>query len=127
MVKVKMNYKKITIQQMVDYVLKYDNTQEAKDMLNSFVTEEPKNTKLVPVFDEEGNAVMYTNKKGERKQKMKRVAVGKETRQGYKILESKKAFYNRYSDKIEFENPPIKTKEVENDKIKKALAMLNEN
>ena len=127
MAKVKMNYKKITIEQMVDYVLNYDNTQEAKDMFNSFGTVEPLKTKLEPVFDDDGKPVMFTNKKGERKQRMKRVGVGKETKEGYNILASKKAFYERYADKIEFENPPIKTKEVEKDKIKKALAKLNEN
>lgn len=124
--KITMNYKKITINDMVMYIIEYDNTPEAKEFIKGFYEEKAAKTRNVNVLDDEGKPVTYIGKDGKTKIKKKKVAVGKTTKPVYNILKAKKAFYERYKDVIDFENPPIKTKEKDiTDKIASALALLD--
>lgn len=124
--KVTMNYKKITVNEMVMYIKEHDNTPEAKEFIKGFYEDKPAKTKSVNVLDDEGKPVTYIGKDGKTKIRKKKVAVGKATKPVYNVLKAKKGFYERYKDVIEFENPPIKTKEAsEEDKIKSALALLD--
>ena len=123
---VKMNYKKITVKDMVLYIKENDNTEEAKEFINSFYEEKPKKTRNVNLLDDEGKPITYIGKDGKTKIRKKKVAVSKETKQVYNVLKAKKEFYKRYKEVIDFENPPIRTKEkVEVNKIASALALLD--
>lgn len=124
MAKVKMDYKKITVDDMVQYVLKYDNTKEAKDFLKSFYEKKAKKYKLVLKLDEDGNPIRYIGKDGKEKFRKEKQAIGSDKTEVYNVLKAKKGFYERYKDDIEFEQPPVKTKEQEKDKVAKALSLL---
>lgn len=124
--KVTMNYKKITINDMVMYIKEYDNTEEAKAFIKGFYEDKPEKTRSVNVLDADRKPVTYIGKDGKTKIKKKKVAVGKATKPVYNVLKAKKAFYERYKETIDFENPPIKTKgKAETDKIASALALLD--
>ncbi len=124
--KVTMNYKKITVNDMVMYIKENDNTEEAKVFIKGFYEDKPEKTRSVNVLDEDGKPVTYIGKDGKTKIKKKKVAVGKATKPVYNVLKAKKGFYERYKDVIDFENPPIKTKETAAaDKIASALALLD--
>ena len=124
MAKEKMNYKKMTVDDMVEYILKYDNTAEAKEFINGFYEKKPAKVKLVLKLDNDGKPIEYINKASKKTYKKERIADGKGEKDVYNVLKAKVAFYNRYKDDIDFENPPIKTKDNSNDKIKNALAKL---
>ena len=124
MAKVKMDYKKITVDDMVKYILEKDNTKEAADFIKGFYEEKPKKTKLVLKLDDNGEPIKYIGKDNKEKFKKEKVAAGTETTKVYNVLKAKKAFYERYKDDIEFSKPPVKTKKVETDKVAKALALL---
>ena len=124
--KVTMNYKTMTVDDMVLYIKENDNTEEAKTFIKSFYEDKPAKTKSVNILDDEGKPVINISKDGKQKIKKKKVAVGTATKPVYNILKAKKGFYERYKDAIEFENPPIKTKEkAETNKVKNALALLD--
>ena len=123
---VKMDYKKITVKDMVLYIKEYDNTEASKEFITGFYEEKKKKTRNVAKLDEEGKPITYIGKDGKTKIRKKKVAVSKETKPVYNVLKAKKAFYERYREVIDFENPPVKTKEkVEMDKIASALALLD--
>ncbi len=120
--KVVFDYKKLTIDDMVDYILQNDPTKEAVAFINSFYEKKPAKVKRVPVFNEDGSPVMIKNKKGEEIQKKEQKPIGKEMKDSYNILKAKSGFYERYKDVIKFENAP-KGKKV--DKVASALARLS--
>ena len=123
---VKMDYKKITVKDMVLYIKENDNTEASKEFITGFYEEKPKKTRNVAKLDEEGKPITYIGKDGRTKIRKKKVAVSKETKPVYNVLKAKKAFYERYKEVIDFENPPVKTKEkVEMDKIASALSLLD--
>lgn len=123
--KIKMNYKKITLEEMVLFIRDNDK-EEGTKFIKGFYEKEPAKTKLVNVLDAEGKPETYINKKGKTAIRKKRVAVGAETKEVYNVLKAKRAFYDRYKDKIEFENAPKeKAEEKKDDKIKSALSLLD--
>ena len=124
--KITMDYRKMSIEDMVLYIRDYDPTEKSKEFIRGFYEEKPKNTKSVNKLDATGKPVTYVDKKGRIKIRKQKVAVGNETKQVYNILKAKKGFYNRYKDVIEFKNPPKdKKKENKSTKIEKALALLD--
>jgi hypothetical protein len=120
---VTLDYKKLTIDDMVDYIINYDKTPEAVAFIKSFYEEKPANVERVGKVDSNGKPVMITNKKGEKVQKKETRAIGTETKQVYNILRAKSEFYKRYKNVIRFENAP---KEKKTDSISKALSRLDE-
>ena len=126
MAKATMDYKKITIEDMVNYIKESDNTPEAKAFIKGFYEEKPAKTKTVNKLDAEGKPITYIGKDGKLKIKKERVAVGKATKPVYNVLKAKKGFYERYKDKIDFTNAPVKAKaDAKENKIEKALALLD--
>ena len=121
-VKVQLDYKKITIDDMVDYIVKYDPTKEAVDFIKSFYEEKPAKVERVGAVNEKGEPIMIKNKKGEMVQKKVERAIGEEKKQVYNILKAKSDFYKRYKNDIEFLNAP---KEKKTDSISKALSKLD--
>ena len=124
--KITMNYKKITVEDMVKYIKEYDNTDEAKEFIKGFYEDKPAKYANVSKVDADGKPITYIGKDGKLKIKKEKVAVGKETKKVYNVLKAKKGFYDRYKDAIEFENPPVKSKEaVATNKVADALALLD--
>lgn len=125
MSKTKIDYKKMTVDDMVNYILEKDNTKESAKFIKGFYEDKPKDTKLVVKKDSNGNPITYIDKNGKEKYRKVRVATTKETKKVYNVLAAKVAFYEKYKDDIEFINAPEKKKKDEpNDKIASALARL---
>ncbi len=119
--KIEIDYKTMSIDDMVDYIIECDHTDEAVKFIKGFYEKKPAKVKRVPKFDDDGKPVMVKNKKGEEIQKKVEMPIGKETKEVYNILRAKSAFYERYKDKVDFKNAP---KEKKVDKIASALARL---
>ena len=123
--KIKMNYKELTLEQMVLFI-KENDKEEGTKFIKSFYEKAPEKTALVNVLDAEGKPLTYINKKGKVAIKKKRIAVGDKTKEVYNILKAKSAFFDRYKDKIDFINAPkAKKEETKEDKVKSALSLLD--
>lgn len=102
-----MNYKTLTIPQMMDYIKANHNTKAAKSAFAAAAIKEQKEQVTVDVLDEDGNPVKYVDKSGKEKTKKKRV-----DKKGGKMVKvkdtfaAKQYFYSTYKDEIEFENAP---------------------
>lgn len=104
---VKMDYKKLTLEEMMTYIKTYHNDDESKKAFAAVAIKEQKEQKVVDAVDEEGNVITYINKKGEEKRKKQRV--DKEDGKMIKakdIFSAKSYFYKTYKSEIEFENAP---------------------
>lgn len=120
--KVTMNYNKLTIEQMVDYVI--ENDVKDKIDLTAFYEEKAKKV-AVGVFDAENKPVMITTRGGKLQQKKKMVEVSGAKHKVYNILKAKRAFYDAFANDIEWTNAPkAKKAETKNDKIANALSRL---
>lgn len=107
MAKVQLDYKKLTIPQMMDYIKTYHNDKDSKAAFAAVAIKEQKEQKTVDVLDEAGNAVTYTDKNG--KVKVKKQRVDKEDGKTLKVKDTfgaKIYFYKTYKDEIDFENAP---------------------
>jgi len=105
--KVKLDYKKLTIAQMMDYIKTYHNDKDSKSAFAAVAIKEQKEQKTIDVLDDEGNPVTYTDDKGKVRNKKKRV--DKENGKMVKVKDTfgaKAYFYRTYKDEIEFENAP---------------------
>lgn len=102
-----MDYKKLTIPQMVDFIKTYHNDPDSKAQFKKVAVKEQKEQKVVDVLDENGNPITYTDKNGKVKNKKQRVdkpdgkmVVVKDT------FAAKSYFYKTYKNEIEFDNAP---------------------
>lgn len=120
MAKAKFDYRKITLEQMVHYVI--DNEKKDVIDLNSFMTE-TEEYKLVNVIDAEGKPQTYIGKDGKIKIKKKQVKTGVKT-QKYNFLKAKQEFYKCFKDDIEWINPPKAKTEKDEKKATDILALL---
>lgn len=114
MAKVKLDYKKLTMEQMMDYIKTYHNDAESKAAFKAVAVKEQKEQKTVVVLDENGNPIIYTDKKGKEQKKKQRV--DKPDGKMIKVKDTfaaKNFFFNAYKDEIDFENAP-KVKEADN-------------
>lgn len=105
--KVKLDYKKLTIAQMMDYIKENHNDKASKAAFAAVAIKEQKEQKTVDVLDEDGNPVTYVDKSG--KVKVKKQRVDKEDGKMVKVKDTfaaKAYFYKTYKDEIEFENAP---------------------
>ena len=103
----KMNYKTLTIAEMMDYIKANHNTKASKAAFAKAAIKEQKEQVTVDVLDEDGNPVKYVDKSGKEKTKKKRV--DKEDGKLVKVKDTfaaKQYFYNTYKDEIKFENAP---------------------
>ena len=103
----KLDYKKLTIAQMMDYIKEFHNDKASKAAFAAVAIKEQKEQKTVDVLDESGNPVTYTDDKGKVRTKKKRV--DKEDGKMVKVKDTfgaKAYFYKTYKDEIEFENAP---------------------
>lgn len=105
--KVKLDYKKLTIAQMMDYIKTYHNDKDSKAAFAAVAVKEQKEQKTVDVLDADGNPVTYEDKSG--KVKVKKQRVDKEDGKMVKVKDTfaaKSYFYKTYKSEIEFENAP---------------------
>lgn len=103
----KLDYKTLTLKQMMDYIEANHNDAPSKKAFASVAIKEQKEQITVDVLDEEGNPVTYTDKKGNVKTKKKRV--DKPDGKMVKVKDvfgAKNYFFTTYKDEIEFENAP---------------------
>lgn len=115
------DYKKLTLEQMVDYVI--DNDKTDKIDLNSFM-EEKNEYELVSVYEADGKPKMYVGKDGKTRIKKQQKSTGKKVMR-YNFLKAKKAFYKAFELDIEWINPPVSTKTEKPKKATDILAKLN--
>lgn len=107
MAKEKMNYKKLTIAQMMDYIKANHNDADSKAAFAAVAIKEQKEQKTVDVLDADGNKVTYVDKAG--KTKVKKQRIDKEDGKMIKVKDTfaaKNYFYKTYKDEIDFENAP---------------------
>ena len=105
--KVKLDYKKLTMAQMMDYIKTYHNDKDSKAAFKAVAIKEQKEQKTVDVLDEAGNPVKYVDKAG--KEKVKKQRVDKPDGKMVKVKDTfaaKTFFYNAYKNEIDFENAP---------------------
>jgi len=103
----KLDYKKLTIPQMMDYIKEFHNDKASKAAFAAVAIKEQKEQKTIDVLDDNGNPVTYTDDKGKVRTKKKRV--DKENGKMVKVKDTfgaKAYFYKTYKDEIEFENAP---------------------
>ena len=103
----KLDYKKLTIPQMMDYIKEFHNDKASKAAFAAVAIKEQKEQKTIDVLDDNGNPVTYTDDKGKVRNKKKRV--DKENGKMVKVKDTfgaKAYFYKTYKDEIEFENAP---------------------
>ena len=103
----KLDYKKLTIPQMMDYIKEFHNDKASKAAFAAVAIKEQKEQKTIDVLDEDGNPITYTDDKGKVRNKKKRV--DKENGKMVKVKDTfgaKAYFYKTYKDEIEFENAP---------------------
>lgn len=103
----KLDYKTLTLQQMVDYIEENHNDAKSKKAFASVAIREQKEQITRNVLDEKGNPIPYTDKKG--KQKFKKERVDKPDGKMVKVKDvfgAKRYFFDTYKDEIEFENAP---------------------
>ena len=117
------DYNKITLEEMVNYVI--ENKKKDVIDLKSFNTE-TEEYKLVNVIDAEGKPQTYVSKKdGKVKIKKKQVKTGKKTTK-YNFLKAKRAFYEAFKDDIDWINPPKAKSADAKKKATDILALLDE-
>lgn len=109
-----MNYRKLTMKQMVDYIEEHHSDKESKAAFAAAAIKEHKEQMYVDVLDADGNPVKYVDKNGKVKVKKRRVEKpdGKSSKVK-SVLDAKRYFYETYKDEIEFENAPKAKKEDE--------------
>ena len=103
----KLDYKTLTLQQMVDFLEQYHNEAPSKKAFASVAVKEQKEQITIDALDEDGKPITYTDKKGNVKTKKKRV--DKPDGKMVKVKDvfgAKNYFYNTYKGEIEFENAP---------------------
>ena len=92
-----LDYKKATLEQMLDYI--EENAPEDRKWFSSIAFKEvPAKRKRVYVKDENGNPIKKVNKKGE-EYFVQRFEVDKdckETKLQFQMIEAKRAFFKRY-------------------------------
>ena len=114
MAKAKLDYKKLTMKEMMDFIKTYHNDAESKAAFAKAAVKEQKEQKTVDVLDENGNPVKYVDKSG--KEKTKKQRVDKEDGKVVKVKDTfgaKAYFFKTYKEEIDFENAP-KIKEADN-------------
>ena len=103
----KLDYKTLTLQQMVDYIEEYHNDAPSKKAFASVAVKEQKEQITVDVLDEDGNPITYEDKKGRIKNKKQRIEKPDGKMVKVKdVFGAKAYFYNTYKGEIEFENAP---------------------
>lgn len=105
--KVKLDYKKLTVPQMMDYIKTYHNDSDSKAAFAAVAIKEQKEQKTIDVLDEDGNPVTYVDGKGTTRVRKQRV--DKEDGKMIKVKDTfaaKSYFYKTYKNEIEFENAP---------------------
>ena len=70
---VKLDYKKLTIPEMMNYIKEFHNDSASKAAFAAVAIKEQKEKQLVEVLDENGAPVTYTDSKGRTVTKKKRV------------------------------------------------------
>ena len=116
--KVKLDYKKLTMAQMMDYIKTYHNDKDSKAAFAAAAIKEQKEQKTIDALDDEGKPIYFTNKKG--KEQKKKIRVDKEDGKMVKVKDTfgaKTYFFKAYKDEIDFENAP---------KIKEADGIMEE-
>lgn len=116
--KVRLDYKKLTMAQMMDYIKTYHNDAESKAAFKAAAVAEQKEQKTIDVLDEAGNPVYFTNKKGQQQKKKQRV--DKPDGKMVKVKDTfgaKAYFFKAYKDEIDFDNAP---------KVKEADGLMDE-
>lgn len=109
-----LDYKTLSMQDMVDYISEYHNDKESKDAFKKVALKQQVKQTTIPATDENGNIITYIDKKGRTRKKLKRVDVkdGKVTTV-ISIFDAKSYFYETYKDEIEFTNAPKHEKKVD--------------
>ncbi len=103
----KLDYKTLTLKQMMDYIEEKHNDAPSKKAFASVAIKEQKEQMTVDVLDDDGKPITYTDKKGKVKNKKQRI--DKPNGKMVKVKDvfgAKAYFYNTYKDEIEFENAP---------------------
>ena len=109
----KLDYKKLTLKQMVEYIEENHNDKASKAAFKAAAIKDHKEQMYVDVLDADGNKVTYEDKNGKTKVKKQRIEKpnGKVSKVK-SVLDAKIYFYKTYKDEIEFENAP-KAKEAD--------------
>ena len=119
--KVSFDFNKLTLEDMVNYVV--DNDLKDSIDLKQFL-EETEKYKLVNVNDEEGKPKTYVSKKtGKIKIKKKQIPTGEKTTK-YNLFKAKRYFYEETKNAIDWKNPPKVKKAKEQKKATDILAKL---
>ncbi len=93
------DFKTLTLDQMVDYILK--NAPDEKAWFKSVAFEMRCKKKAVPQFDANGNPIMKVCKDGKEKQAVKMVEVeGSEQAPVFNLLKAKYAFCEKFMPEI---------------------------
>ncbi len=121
MAKPKYDFNKLTLEMMVDYVLK-NNAKDRID-LKQFKTEVDE-YKYTQELNPDGTPKLYLDKNNKTKIKRKKYSTGNKTIK-YNLFKAKRAFYEEFKDEIEWENPPKPKKEKAKSKIDDILAKLD--
>lgn len=109
---VEMDYKTLTLEDMMNYISENHNDAESKAKFKEKAIKVRKEEYLVNDYDEKGNIRTVTDKEGNQKPKKKRVPKpdGKEITIK-DVLSAKKYFYETYKNEIKFKNAPKEKKE----------------
>ena len=103
----KLDYKTLTMEQMMDYIKKNHNDKASKAAFSKAAVKDHKEQCYVVVTDEAGKPVMVETKTGALKPKKKRIdKEGGKTIKVKSVLDAKKYFYEAYKDEVEFTNAP---------------------
>ena len=89
------DYKKVTVEQMVEYIKTYHPEDKAWFKSVSLDTV-PAKTKRQYQTDDKGEVIYKPNKKGKMIPAVKVVAIGSETKVQFSMLKAKKAFFEKY-------------------------------
>ena len=116
--KPKYDFKRLTAEEMKNYIETYHNDAESKAAFKKVAFEEKVEQTAVTVYEADGKPKVYVDKNGKTRVKKKMIDVngGKKVVR-FNLLKAKNYFYDTYNKEIDFENLP-KGKEKENEKNK---------
>ena len=118
-----LDYKKMTLKDMYDYLLKEHNDDESKKAFRDAYIEIRPKTTYVTVYESDGKPKVYIDKNGKTKVKKKKVPVKTgEKIQSNNLLKAKKYFYETYKSEIDFTNVPTAKKQTVNSSLTDEIA-----
>ena len=122
--KVSMDWRKLTVLDMSNYIKDNHPDNDTIDWFFSFNKDVPIKKKAQKL-DGNGQPIVSINKKNKKYFVSEYVEVkGEGTKKQFQVLKAKHAFYDRYKDEIDFINPPKAKGEPKKKKTEEALEML---